>query len=113
MFDWLREKSNKLKSLFGWLIDGYPEKHPITGEYVSTRREQIQTVLRQGIHAVYSLLRTILLDILAVPVEFVVGVATDFYHSDRRHTRNLALTLFSIVAYPFQFAFNVLRDWLK
>lgn len=55
--------------------------------------EVAQTLFLRGSSALYSLGHTLLFGIWAILSEFVIGVLSDLWHSDRRHTRNFLVWL--------------------
>ncbi|KAA9398529.1 hypothetical protein Har1129_10015 [Haloarcula sp. CBA1129] len=60
--------------------------------------EVAQTLFLRGSSALYSLLHTVLFGIYAILSEFVIGVLSDLWHSDRRHTRNFVVWVGSGIA---------------
>lgn len=95
MFDWLWNAWRNLKSLYRWWLNGNSKKHPLTGKYVSALREQTQTVILRASYAIYSLTYAMIFEVFAVLVEAIVGIFSDLWHSDRKHTRHFFGWIFS------------------
>jgi len=89
--DWAKKTHN-------WLLDGDPRQSPVKKRWVSSSRERIQIVVIRGFSALYSLIYVILFQAYSILAEFVVGVFADTWRSDRRHTRDVVLTVVSVLS---------------
>lgn len=98
MFQWLRNIYKKTRSLCRWLRDGDPRQHPTTGRFVSGVREIGQTILLRTASGIYSFIYAILFQGLAIVAESIVGIFSDLWRSDRKHTRNVLRLIWSRIS---------------
>lgn len=99
VFERLLKPVDWAKKTHKWLLHGDPRQSPIHKRWVSSSRERIQIVIIRGFGALYSLVYVILFEVYSIIAEFIVGVFADMWRSDRRHTRDLVLTVVSVISF--------------